>query len=689
MPANLNPDWGWIWVEGDGDNSMQLISGADEARSRQCHAYVESDTEYVYVGHSTCAERCSAETPDHILNIGASACRFDRLTNECSGFCGCGDYLCYHCNCESAPVCREGGITAEPTVSVGELYSLVGNGECMSSSCSATFGECPVNGYYKEFMETDEATALGMCRDWCESDENCIGFSHTHDPTNGEDDLFVVVTYEDAAFNPKVAGCKRPFSGSARNCVRSLGWQYSRPYPANARCDIQAKDNVNMNWEMYEMQGTSDRLEKGRRFRTVESAPKSMEAGETIQWYTYNLDTENEDRGWQVCFTPAPNNMCIIHTEGGEVPSGWTAASSDDVDISQSYRSEREEEMDIQKTCWAKGTYTPTMNPTPTPTFAVGAPQRREVHFLNSFAEMLGSEEENLDEFLASCTSSIREMFHESTISCIHAWADGFGQMIVRIQDNCGNDCDSLDHIASFLDERGMDVAGFGYLHTEDSGTPTPTFAPTVTIINTEEPTESGVNTGEPTDSGVNTEEPTDSSVNVVTDAPTASSAIPCADQVVDIEMAVWMGVDWSIVMEALTIVEEGQPQPPACHASAYMGPDDGEAPIHFQETCCLPGGQYILQCRATFDWGDSSVSVNGQEYCRGLNEEAQSHVIHLDGPAYNPAGPEETPTVPSDVEVDDIDDDIVKDADRIDEESSAPAFFSVLSILFVVLASM
>merc|ERR1712038_363632 len=99
--------------------------------------------------------------------------------------------------------------------------------------------------------------------------------------------------------------------------------------------------------------------------------------------------------------------------------------------------------------------------------------------------------------------------------------------------------------------------------------------------------------------------------------------------------------VDWSITMDSLTIVQEGQPEPPACHAdsASYFGPDDGEDPIPYKENCCLPGGDYILSCRGTFDWGDSSVSVNGQEYCRGLNGNSESHHIHLEGPEYDSTG--------------------------------------------------
>jgi len=162
----------------------------------------------------------------------------------------------------------------------------------------------------------------------------------------------------------------------------------------------------------------------------------------------------------------------------------------------------------------------------------------------------------------------------------------------------------------------------------------------------------------------------------------------PCEAFDVDVSIAVWMGftVDWSITKDSITIVEEGQPEPPACHANSasYLGPDnDGDDPIPYTETCCLPGGSYVLTCKATFDWGDSSVSVNGEEYCRGLNGEMETHIIHIDGPAYNPDiqidGPADNPDIHIDGPAYNPDGDL--------EESSASGLFSVFSMTFIVLA--
>lgn len=282
-------------------------------------------------------------------------------------------------------------------------------------------------------------------------------------------------------------------------------------------------------------------------------------------------------------------------------------------------------------------TFAPSEAPSPAPTRTSAF---REVHFLNDFEDLVG--EENLDEFLTACTDAIRNMFDESTTSCVHAWEAIFDTMIVRIQDYCGTECDTLTRDENHLLNYGLNVAGFGQLYTEETGTPSPTFTPTMT----ETPTAS------------------------TTPAPT----VPCASQTVNVEIAVWMGgtVDWSITMESVTIVEEGEPEPPACHAQdtvEYYGPEEGEAPIPYEETCCLPGGQYVLTCRATFDWEDSSVSVNGQEYCRGLNEEMQTHVIHLNGPAHDPE-----PIVTDD------------NINNIISDSAAPGVLSLFSMILAIL---
>jgi len=281
-------------------------------------------------------------------------------------------------------------------------------------------------------------------------------------------------------------------------------------------------------------------------------------------------------------------------------------------------------------------TVTPTSNPSVTPTVQPSlAPTRTsklsEVHFLNKFDDLLqGSGDsidsaENLDEFLASCTTAIRTMFTESSVSCVNAWSiASIDQMVLRIQDFCGDDCDSFDNVETYISQYGLSVPGFGDLYTTWTGTPEP-----------------------------------------MSEAPSASTTppptIPCASFDVDVSIAVWLGatVDWSITMDSITIVEEGQPEPPSCHANAasYLGPDnDGDDPIPYTETCCLPGGSYVLTCKATFDWGDSSVSVDGQEYCRGLDGELQTHIIHLEGPVWDPTSePELTTSEPTSPAVPDV----------------------------------
>lgn len=250
----------------------------------------------------------------------------------------------------------------------------------------------------------------------------------------------------------------------------------------------------------------------------------------------------------------------------------------------------------------------PSEHPTPAPSHTS---RRRDVPFLNAFDDIVGSEE-NLDEFLISCTDAIRSIFEESTTSCVNAWTIVFDQMMISIQDYCGSECHSLDSDEDYISKYGLKVSGFGQLYTESTGSPNPTFAPTMT----------------------------DAPSASTTPAPTAS----CAVQTVDVVVAVSAGytVDWSLTEEAVTITAAGAPEPAACYADSgnYYGPEEGEAPIPYQETCCLPGGQYTLTCLASFDWGDSSVSINGKEYCRGLNGEMQSHIVHIEGPVHvNPDG--------------------------------------------------
>merc|ERR1712038_1062779 len=311
-------------------------------------------------------------------------------------------------------------------------------------------------------------------------------------------------------------------------------------------------------------------------------------------------------------------------------------------------------------------TVTPTSNPSVTPTVQPSfAPTRTsklsEVHFLNKFDDLLqGSGDsidsgENLDEFLASCTTAIRTMFTESSVSCVNAWSiASIDQMVLRIQDFCGDDCDSFDIVETYISQYGLSVPGFGDLYTTWTGTPEP-----------------------------------------MSEAPSASTTppptIPCASFDVDVSIAVWLGatVDWSITMDSITIVEEGQPEPPSCHANAasYLGPDnDGDDPIPYTETCCLPGGSYVLTCKATFDWGDSSVSVDGQEYCRGLDGEMETHIIHIDGPAYNPETPATDETDLIDPVVDFSDFDVDFDSGDL-EESSASDLFPVFSMTLMALA--
>jgi len=252
----------------------------------------------------------------------------------------------------------------------------------------------------------------------------------------------------------------------------------------------------------------------------------------------------------------------------------------------------------------------PTSQPSEQPTPAPSRTSRRwDVPFLNAFDDIVGSEG-NLDEFLISCTDAIRSIFEESTTTCVNAWTIVFDQMMISFQDYCGSECHSLDSDEDYITKYGLKVPGFGQLYTESTGSPNPTFAPTMT------------------------------------DAPSASTTpaptVPCAIQTVDVVIATFPGsaVDWSLTEQAVTITAEGAPEPAACYADSgnYYGPEEGEAPIPYQETCCLPGGQYTLTCLASFDWGDSSVSVNGKEYCRGLNGEMQSHIIQIDGPThFNP----------------------------------------------------
>lgn len=297
----------------------------------------------------------------------------------------------------------------------------------------------------------------------------------------------------------------------------------------------------------------------------------------------------------------------------------------------------------------------PTVQPSNNPTLApTRSPRTREIHFLNKFEDLVGSEEEKLDEFLTSCTQELRRIRGGSTTSCVFAWSV-IGQTMVRLQDYCGNECSALDDDSTYVAKWGLDLPEFGHLWTSHTGTPGPTRAPTAP---------------QPTSA------PT-------TPAPTS----PCANHEVDIIIAVWLGatVDWSITKDSLTIVQEGQPEPPACHAdnASYLGPDDGEDPILYKENCCLPGGDYILSCRGTFDWGDSSVSVNGQEYCRGLKENSESHHIHLDGPEYDPTG--STTETSTD---EDIWGDLIGDLQEEEEENSAPErLFSVVSIMAIFFA--
>jgi len=114
--------------------------------------------------------------------------------------------------------------------------------------------------------------------------------------------------------------------------------------------------------------------------------------------------------------------------------------------------------------------------------------QHREVEFLNNFETMVGSEKE---EFLASCTQQIQNQFAESTTSCVNTWSLAFNEMMVRIHDQCGDECASLDSDAEYLAKYGLNVPGFGHLYTEVTGTPNPTFAPTeATLEPTAQPTE-------------------------------------------------------------------------------------------------------------------------------------------------------------------------------------------------------
>jgi len=84
--------------------------------------------------------------------------------------------------------------------------------------------------------------------------------------------------------------------------------------------------------------------------------------------------------------------------------------------------------------------------------------------------------------------------------------------MMVRIHDQCGDECASLDSDAEYLEEYGLNVPGFGHLYTEDTGTPSPTFAPTEATL---EPT------AQPT------AEPTTSAPTEATLEPTAATSEP------------------------------------------------------------------------------------------------------------------------------------------------------------------
>merc|ERR1719326_2486868 len=128
-------------------------------------------------------------------------------------------------------------------------------------------------------------------------------------------------------------------------------------------------------------------------------------------------------------------------------------------------------------------THTPSTTPTDQPSTSPSmAPSRtsqlKHQHFVNKFVDVLGSDG-TLDEILVS------------------------------FQDYCGTECNSLENDVAYVLQYGMNVPGFGNLYTSVSGTPHPTFAPTMT------------------------EAPTTST----TPAPT----VPCASFPVDIEVAVWL----------------------------------------------------------------------------------------------------------------------------------------------------
>jgi len=231
------------------------------------------------------------------------------------------------------------------------------------------------------------------------------------------------------------------------------------------------------------------------------------------------------------------------------------------------------------------------------------------VAFLNDLNVIIGSEE-NLEEFLTSCTTAIRSIFEQSTSSCVNAWSIVFDQMMISIRDYCGSECYSLDSDADHIEKYGLNVPGFGQLYTEWTGSPNPTFAPTMT--------------------------------NAPSASTTPAPTVACTTFPVNVVISgAYLGsaVDWSITPEAIMVTENGAPEPPTCYSDSgsYYSPEEGEDPIPYEETCCLPGGEYTLTCLASFDWGDSSVSVDGQEYCRGLNMEMQTYIIHIDGPVQNP----------------------------------------------------